>query len=87
MLFWFYITMIVLIGSVCGIITKAIDSKTKLRRKQLEENAKTNNLALIYQIINTRPDITVQEIGQLLQLSDNSMTPRTMNQFNEHKPN
>ena len=44
----------------------------KYKRRKLEEEHRTNNLALAYQILNQRPEVTMDEVKQLIALSGSS---------------
>ena len=44
----------------------------KYKRRKLEEEHRTNNLALAYQIMSQRPEVTMEEVKELVALSGGS---------------
>lgn len=73
MAFWTAIVSIVAIGSFTGIITKLADCNHKLKQKKLTEASRTNNLAIICQLLNNRPDIALEDLSQYIELEDNKV--------------
>lgn len=43
----------------------------KLRLKKIQEDSKTANLALVYQILNTRPDLSLEDLKYYIESSEN----------------
>lgn len=59
---WLSIVAIVVVSIV-------IPSFSNYQKQKLIEDRKTNNLALAYQILQARPDITIEDIQRLIMMS------------------
>lgn len=62
MTFW----IAVIIVSVVSIV---VPSYTSYKKQKMIEERKTNNLALAYQIMSARPDVTIEDIEHLISIS------------------
>lgn len=69
--FWDAVVYIVGFGCATGIITSIISHNSKFRQKKLIEASKTNNLALICQMLNNRPDISLEDLSKYIELDEN----------------
>lgn len=89
--FWVIIAIVVGICGMLGIIIgtplyfvykkKQID----LQRKQIEEEHRTNNLALAYQILSARPEVTMEEVKQLVDMAGKDAGNSAQNQWLEER--
>lgn len=70
MFFFGSVVWIVAIGCFTGIVTKLIDCNHKLKQKKLAEASRTNNLAIVCQLLNNRPDIALEDLSQYIELED-----------------
>jgi hypothetical protein len=63
---FFICTTIVLVTGI-AIIS---DTNYKLRLKKMEEDSKTAKLALMYQILNARPELSLEDVKHYIESSD-----------------
>lgn len=67
MIFWICITIIV-VASI------AIPSYSSFQKQKMIEDRKTNNLALAYQIMSARPEVTIEDIQHLIEVSGGTLS-------------
>ena len=72
-----FLQMLVVFGSgICiAVPAIAITLYTKLKRKKIEEENKTNRLALAYQILAQRPEVSMDEVKELVMLTSTEKIP------------
>lgn len=59
--------LIVCLTGICIVQGQPIlDAFTGYKQKKLEEEHKTTNLALVYQILNARPELSLEEVVALI---------------------
>ena len=75
MIMWLSIVAIV-------VVSIAIPSYSNYQKQKLIEDRKTNNLALAYQILQARPDITIEDIQRLIGMSGGTLNLSDQNAQN-----
>ena len=71
MLYYELIEMVVGFICIIGIAVPSVGFPLLYyyKKKKLEEEHRTNNLALAYQILSKRPEVTMEEVKELIVLS------------------
>lgn len=64
------------------VVSIAIPSFSNYQKQKLIEDRKTNNLALAYQILQARPDVTIDDVQRLI-----GMSGGTLNLTDQNAPN
>ena len=77
MIMWLSIVVIV-------VVSIAIPSYSNFQKQKLIEDRKTNILALTYQILSARPDITIEDIQKLIERSGGTYNLTEHNELNHH---
>ena len=89
----FWIVVAVAIG-VCGMLGILIGTplyfvykkkQIDLQKKKIEEEHRTNNLALAYQILSARPEITMEDVKQLVDMAGKDGGNTAQNQWLENR--
>lgn len=62
MVFWLAVTII-------SVVSIVVPSYTSYKKQKMIEERKTNNLALAYQIMSARPDVTLADVEHLISIS------------------
>lgn len=66
-----YITLIICLSIVAIVfISDGYEKVSSYKMKKLEEEHKTANLALAYQILSTRPEMTLDDVKLLIETSN-----------------
>ena len=71
--FWLAVVYIVGIGCITGIIAQIIESNHKYRERKIIEASRTNNLAIVCQVLNNRPDIALEDLSKYLETNDTKL--------------
>lgn len=66
------IGMVGIIGIIC--VSTSIPFRYYYSKKKLEEEHRTNNLALAYQILDKRPEVSLDDVKELIQLSGGELS-------------
>lgn len=68
--FWSAVIWIVGLGCGTGIVSHVIDCNHKYRQIKMQESSKTNNLAILCQMLNNRPDISLEDVTKYIESND-----------------
>lgn len=89
--FWVIIAIVV---GICGMLGITIGTplyfvykkkQIELQRSKIEEEHRTNNLALAYQILSARPKVTMEEVKQLVDMAGKDVGNTTKNHWLEER--
>ena len=67
------IAFIVMCGCMCGLGITVVEQVFQYKKKRLKEQSRTNNLAIIYQLLSAREDLKLEDVTQMLELSDKEL--------------
>lgn len=72
------IEMAVLFIGIIGVVIPSVGIPLvySYKKRKLEEEHKTNNIALAYQILSQRPEVTMDEVKELIVLSGGAEPPK-----------
>lgn len=73
MSFWLAVVYIVGIGCLTGIIAQIIEANHKYRERKVIEASRTNNLAIVCQVLSNRPDIALEDLSKYLESSETKL--------------
>lgn len=61
-----------------------IDAVSNYKKKKLEEEHKTTNLALVYQILSARPELSLEEVMTMIDSNSSAVKQLVQQDMNQH---